>query len=537
MQDLACLIIHTPKFNNYYKPLGQFMWVNYMPLGLLGIADHLNRNGAECRVLNQSVEWMKDESWKLEDRLKNINSHVFALSLHWHYQAFDVIETCRKIREMHLDSFIVLGGATASFYHDEIVRNYDCVDGVIRGDAESPLLELVRAVGDGVKDLSDVQNLTWRNGDGQVFSNEVSYCADETMLNQLRFANMELLENHKIYIDYVTLPFMVVKGIPNEVNFKKFTTRYRLFPLCVGRGCPFNCTWCSGAFISQKEHISFRKKFVWRGYDAVISDIKQALSYGYEGMYTVFDPTPDDQSYFVGLFKRIREEGLTKKLGWLHEATGLTSREFVDEFARTFTEEYRVIGLSPESGNEEVRRRNKSHFFSNASFHEMLDYITSKNVNVEVFYTYGIPGENEELIKDTYRMRNEIVKKHGRRNCMRALSIEMEPGAPWQIDPDKYGLVISYKTFDDFYRVHSSKSEGTYTGLGYYIPDYFKKPLDTDDPERDFANRLQKIKCKHFCFIHPDARKTASPFRGRMLCRASRLLNFITRKDSKYSRQ
>jgi hypothetical protein len=31
--EMDCLIIHTPKFNNYYKPFGEFIWVNYMPLG------------------------------------------------------------------------------------------------------------------------------------------------------------------------------------------------------------------------------------------------------------------------------------------------------------------------------------------------------------------------------------------------------------------------------------------------------------------------------------------------------------------------
>ena len=50
-------------------------------------------------------------------------------------------------------------------------------------------------------------------------------------------------------------------------------------------------------------------------------------------MYTVFDPAPGDQSWFIGLFRRLREEGLAKKMGWMHEATGLTSKEFVDEFA------------------------------------------------------------------------------------------------------------------------------------------------------------------------------------------------------------
>lgn len=528
MKDLDCLIIHTPKFNNYYKPVGQFMWVNYMPLGLLGIADYLERNGMKCHVLHQGVERMNQESWQLGDSLNSSNPPVIGLSLHWHYQAYDVIESCKKIRELLPSSYIVLGGSTASFFHDEIVRDFSCVDGVIRGDSEIPLLKIVKKVKAGERDLSKVQNLTWRDDKGRAVCNEVTYCADEKMLDGLRFANMELLENYRTYVDYVSLPFIVVKGISKKLNFKMFTARFKLFPLCVGRGCAFDCTWCGGSFTPQKERISCRKKVVWRPYDGVIADIKQALEYGYQGMYTVFDPTPEDQNYFVGLFRRIREEGLTKKLGWMHEATGVTSKEFVDEFAETFSEEFRVIALSPETGNEQVRKRNKGHFSSNAEFLGMLEYISSKKVNVEVFFTYGIPGENEEFIKDTYKMRNEIVKKYGRRNCLRALSIELEPGAPWQIEPEKYSIVTSRRTFADFLKVHSRSTAGTYTELGYYIPDYFKNPLDPKDPEADFAKRLQEIKCRNFCFIHPDGRKTSSPFWGRMLCRTMRAVRFIT---------
>jgi hypothetical protein len=34
---------------------------------------------------------------------------------------------------------------------------------------------------------------------------------------------------------------------------------------------------------------------------------------------------------------------------------------------------------------------------------------------------------------------------------------------------------------------------------------------------------LQKIKCRYFCFIHPDARRSSSPFWGRRLCDLSSL--------------
>jgi hypothetical protein len=29
---------------------------------------------------------------------------------------------------------------------------------------------------------------------------------------------------------------------------------------------------------------------------------------------------------------------------------------------------------------------------------------------------------------------------------------------------------------------------------------------------------MQKLKCDHFCFLHPDARKYNTPFKGRVYC-------------------
>jgi hypothetical protein len=35
------LFLHTPKFQNYYKPIGEFSFILFPPLGLLGLADYL----------------------------------------------------------------------------------------------------------------------------------------------------------------------------------------------------------------------------------------------------------------------------------------------------------------------------------------------------------------------------------------------------------------------------------------------------------------------------------------------------------------
>lgn len=533
MIPLDCLLVHTPKFGNYYKPMGHFTWLNYMAVGLLALADHLERNGVRTRILHQGVQWMNDRSWRLEDSIKAFDTPLVGVSLHWHHQAYDVIETCRRIRELLPQARIILGGFTASFYHDELVRDFDCIDGVIRGDGEAPLLTLAQAVRAGRDDFRDVPNLTWRNAQGDVVPNGLSYCATADELNRLRFSNMELLEDYRTYVDYVTFPFVVLTRVSKEFNFRKVTIGRKLFPVTVGRGCPLDCTWCAGSFHPQKERISGRGKVAWRSHDAVLNDIRRAMEYGYEAMYTVFDPMPqpEGQDYFIELFSRLRREGLGGRIGWMHEATGLTSRPFIDAFAETFPDDFRILGVSPESGSEEVRRLNKGYFYSNEQLYDMLEYATARNVQVQAYFSYGMPGENEHRLAETVAMRREIERRFGKRAVVQAMSIEIEPGSPWQLRPQEYGIITSRRSFADFYRAHDGAGENAFAGFGYYLPDFFETPLDVEDPEGDFARRLQELKCRHFCFLRPRLGKRTFSMLGRLACNALCLARSPNRKD------
>jgi hypothetical protein len=101
---------------------------------------------------------------------------------------------------------------------------------------------------------------------------------------------------------------------------------------------------------------------------------------------------------------------------------------------------------------------------------------------------------------------------------IRTFTIEMEPGSPWFIDPETFHVKTSLHNFMDFYHYHSGE-RSPFSSLGYWIPDYFPGVED----EMGFEERLQKAKCRHFCFIHPDGRKSSSPFWGRRFCDLSSL--------------
>jgi len=519
-EGLNCLLLHTPKFDNWYKPLGDFIWINYLPVGIFALADYLVQHGYSSKIVHLGIEWIEDHHFNIVDFLEENKPGVVALSLHWHHQAYDVMKLAEAIKNKYPDVFIVVGGFTASYYHREILEEFPFVDAVIRGEAEIPLLKLVEKLTKKEGHLQGVPNLTW-NKNGEIMENELSYIATEEDLNRLRFTNIRLLNNYETYVNYVGHPFLWKKSFSKEQNFSKLSIRSKTFPLALGRGCPVSCTWCSGSAISQ-QFITKRTKPVYRSIDKIVDSIKEALEYGYETMYVVFDPFPDKQEFFIDLFAKIREEKITCEM--VFECHGLPTRPFIDAFHNTFPTKESFLCISPETGSERLRKIHKHHFYSNKDLLDCLSYLKEINLSTEIFFTYGIPGETPEDLKETIRLKKYIKKTFKNVHCIRVLSIEMEPGAPWYLDPAKYGIINDRPRFRDFYNAHSSKYNQTFSSLGYFIPDYFPSSYDVKDA-KGFERALQKIKCKHFCFLTPNPRESGPAWLGRLFC------NFLSLMD------
>jgi radical SAM superfamily enzyme YgiQ (UPF0313 family) len=423
------------------------------------------------------------------------------------------MEVVKKIKETFPQIYILLGGFTASFFHEEIMRNFDAVDGIIRGEAEIPILELANAILQGKEDLFSIPNLAWRRK-GRVLVNPLSYVASERDLNNLSFTNFPLLKNHLTYIRYIGQPFYV-KGVSKEKNFWMYSLKSPIYHLNVGRGCPVRCTWCSGNIPSQ-ETITGRKKVTFRGVEEVLQSIKEAIVYGYETFHICFDPYPQKPEYFLNLFSRLREERV--RMECFFESFGLPTIHFIQSFKETFPGPKSLIAISPDVGSEQVRRIHKGNAYTNGALMECLDQLKGYGVFCDLFFTIGAPFEKEEDLRETIRLQREVRDRYSNVRGIRTFTIEMEPGSPWHLDPEEFGVKTSLRNFMDFYHYHSGE-ESAFSSLGYWIPDYFRGVKD----EMGFEETLQKVKCRYFCFIHPDARKSSSPFWGRRLCDLSSL--------------
>ncbi|MCP4666471.1 MAG: hypothetical protein GY849_08885, partial [Deltaproteobacteria bacterium] len=207
------------------------------------------------------LQWIEKGDFSPLSYMRGKRVKVIAIPLHWHQQAFHAIKAAREIRKERSDGLVVLGGYTASYFHNEILATHEHIDAVIRGDAEIPLLALMKAV-HGKGAMGDVPNLTWRDGK-EIRENPVSYVADERDLDAPSYARVDLLEHRETYIGYVGLPFIWSKRLSKKENKKRFHLGPPIFPLPIGRGCTGNCTWCGGGaraqyLVNGRKGVSFR---------------------------------------------------------------------------------------------------------------------------------------------------------------------------------------------------------------------------------------------------------------------------------------
>ena len=109
------------------------------PAGMTSIASYLAKNHYNVRIVNLAYRMLKDPHFDVEARIQALNSTVFGLDLHWLPHANGALAIAEMTKRLHPEGYILLGGLSSSYYHEELIR-YPFVDFIIRGDStEEPV--------------------------------------------------------------------------------------------------------------------------------------------------------------------------------------------------------------------------------------------------------------------------------------------------------------------------------------------------------------------------------------------------------------
>ena len=145
------------------------------PIGFVSMVGYLEQHGYNARIINLAVKMLKNPGLDVEKLLSSLNPQAIGLDLHWLAHAAGSLDVAALIKKIHPDKPILLGGLSASYFHEEIIQRYPQVDYILRGDTtEKPLLKLIECIENG-EEPNDVENLTWRTRQGGKKINPLSY--------------------------------------------------------------------------------------------------------------------------------------------------------------------------------------------------------------------------------------------------------------------------------------------------------------------------------------------------------------------------
>jgi hypothetical protein len=150
----------------------------FYPIGFVSISEYLERHGFRVRIINVALKMLKKPRLDVERLIASLNPRLFGLDLHWMAHIQGALALAEIIKRHHPKTPVILGGLSATYYHEEILERYRQVDFVARGDStEEPLRRLLDVLRDG-KDFQEIPNLSWRDVTGKIHINPLSYVPD-----------------------------------------------------------------------------------------------------------------------------------------------------------------------------------------------------------------------------------------------------------------------------------------------------------------------------------------------------------------------
>lgn len=423
-----------------------------MPVGLVMLADHLERHGLAAGVLNLSVELLENPRFNVERFVERCGPAVLAFPLHWHSQLKDTLSCMARLKRRFPQKKTVAGGFSASLFFRDILTLPGAPDFIIRGDAEKPLLALCRSLRQGVPDLARVPNLAWRRQDGTVASTPQSYVATGRDLSGLSYANLDLIlnkENVMKYSDAQEAPLRRRRGGRQPDYGEAFYV--------AGRGCVNECSFCGGS-IGTQALANGRRGAIYKPAATVVKDLRLLLAAGVRKVHFAFDPLPR-AGYYPDLFSRLRRAGLRFKATF--EAFGLPTERFLRAYAEALPGS-RVV-ISPESGSERVRRLNCCDLYGNSDLLSRLALMKSLGLEQTICFSVGLPFDTRRDFLETLRLAGRVKKLYPQTEVFMS-PIQLEPFSPLYRRPKRYGAALQRTSLKDFIE-QKPRTLGYSTGL------------------------------------------------------------------------
>ncbi len=285
------------------------------------------------------------------------------------------ILVAEKLKELHPEIHIVFGGPQADITARETIEQIPWVDYCCSGEGETTIYPLFKGLLNG-EDITYINGLTYRDSSNKIITNP----------------RPELIENldQLPYIDYTFIPESTLSR--NMENPPKVL-------MDVGRGCPYNCAYCSTSLFWQR-------KFRLKSADRIVGELKRLHNeYGIKKFVFEHDLFTASKKRVFEFCRALKESGLS--ISWSCSSRADTiDKETIEEMASAGM---RSIYMGIESGSARMQKI----MHKNLNLEKAMDtikHLSDNGIKITASFIYGYPEETYEDLEETLKLIYSLYK-------------------------------------------------------------------------------------------------------------------------------
>ncbi len=422
------------------------------PMGFLSMLSYLVPRGYNARISNVASMMVMSDKFDPVKYLKSLDTEIYGIDLHWLPHVHGAISIARIIKEFNPNARVLLGGFSASYFSDAIMKTYPEIDYVLKGDfQEYSTMKLIDSIEKNI-DLGTVPNLVYRDEMRHMKHNPNS--KENTVDNV--FLNYKVLMRNAIKYHDVKghLPYADWINNPESVTI-------------IEHGCQFNCAFCGGSNFSYRNNF-FPVSPVYRNPRTIAKEIELAREILGAPIFVAGDINLAGEKFYGNLFREIKE--LKADIPILTEYFKPPQKDYLNELSRSFGEF--SVEISPESSSENIRRINGREYSNESLEKSIADAKEAGCKKFDVYFTLGISGQGEKELKDDIEYATKLMK-YEKGSEMKVYSFIspltpfIDPGSLIYEKPEKYGFHITARTIEEYYNL-LDKGKSWVDFLNYY---------------------------------------------------------------------
>lgn len=285
-----------------------------------------------------------------------------------------MLRLAKELKQEDENIITVFGGPQPSATAAEIMAAAPYVDYISTGEGENIVVPLFDAILRSKGDCADIPGLYYRR-DGKVGHNDA--------LPPL--------------CDLNTLPLWNPKLIPPQ-DPQLLTRHYFYMPIDVGRGCPYNCTFCCTSYF-------WRRNYRLKSPERIVREIRHLHdTYNIHSFCFSHDAFTINRNLVEAVCDRIIEE----KLDITWECSTRIDCVTEELLLKMKQAGLSTIQMGVETGSPRMQKLTNKNLDLDR-IRRMTKFLMENRIYGVLFFMYGFPEETEEDLHDTLKLVFELM--------------------------------------------------------------------------------------------------------------------------------